>query len=165
MRDISRTLVDAARACLSTPFYHQGRVAGVGLDCIGLVIHAYKTIGMSIEDQLDYGREPDGKKLQEALLQHGFKRVEEILPGDVLLFRINSEPQHVGMATCEHLMVHAYMPMGRVIESGLGETWLRRMVGIYRLPEEQFPVPPLADEILASDVVASEQNAHKKRNI
>ncbi|NDE91514.1 MAG: peptidase P60 [Alphaproteobacteria bacterium] len=132
MSDISQRLVDAARACLGTPFYHQGRVAGIGLDCIGLVIHALGYVGMSIEDQQDYGREPDGEKLHAALLAHGLVRAESIKPGDVLLFRFNGQPQHVGLATAHDRMVHAYAPIGRVVETGLGETWLRRMVGIYR---------------------------------
>lgn len=134
MNDISQRVVDAARACLGTPFYHQGRVAGIGLDCIGLVIHAIKQAGIDVEDQCDYGRQPEGEKLLGALLQHGFNEVDDILPGDVLLFRFAGAPQHVGLAVSSLAMVHSYAPIGRVVETGLGETWLRRVVGIYRHP-------------------------------
>ncbi len=134
MNEYQTSLVNTARACIGTPFYHQGRVAGIGLDCIGLVIHAVKRVGIMVEDQQDYGREPEGKKLHAALVAHGFEQVEAVTAGDVLLFRFNGEPQHVGLAVSQDVMVHAYAPIGRVVETGLGETWQRRMVGIYRHP-------------------------------
>ncbi len=33
--------IAAARTCLGTPFHHQGRAPGVGLDCIGLDHHSF----------------------------------------------------------------------------------------------------------------------------
>ncbi|MBY0428739.1 MAG: C40 family peptidase [Alphaproteobacteria bacterium] len=132
MNEASQVLVDSARACLGTPFYHQGRVAGIGLDCIGLVIHAVKQIGITVFDEQNYGREPQGDKLHAALLNHEFHLVEDIAAGDVLLFRFNGEPQHVGLAVTTNAMVHSYAPIGRVVETGLGETWTRRIAGIYR---------------------------------
>ncbi len=135
MNDVSQRVVDAARACLGTPFYHQGRVAGIGLDCIGLVIHAVKQVGVVVEDQPDYGREPQGQKLHAALMNHGFEIADDIIAGDILLFRFNGEPQHVGLAVSPDAMVHSYAPIGRVVETGLGETWQRRISGIYRLPQ------------------------------
>lgn len=129
---IATQLAAAARACLGTPFHHQGRAAGMGLDCIGLVIHAMKSVGLHVDDCTDYGRQPEGGKLEEALLRHGYRQVDKWRAGDVLLFRFNGQPQHVGIAVSENAMVHAYAPIGRVVESGLGETWQRRICGIYR---------------------------------
>jgi NlpC/P60 family putative phage cell wall peptidase len=125
-------VVQAARACIGTPFHHQGRVSGIGLDCIGLVVHALKCAGLHIEDSTDYGRQPEGKRLEAALRAHGYTRVEDIQAGDILLFRIKREPQHVALAISSDTMVHAYAPAGRVVESGLGETWHRRLVSVFR---------------------------------
>lgn len=128
------TVIAAARASLGTPFHHQGRASGIGLDCIGLVAHAYQSAGFDIADCLDYGREPEGGRLQAALLAHGFVRAENICEGDVLLFRFHGEPQHAAIALAPSLMIHAYAPVGKVVEAGMGETWLRRLVAIYRHP-------------------------------
>jgi cell wall-associated NlpC family hydrolase len=128
----NQLMADAARACLGTPFHHQGRVAGMGLDCIGLIIHAMQVAGYEVADCTDYGRQPEGEKLHDALIAHGFKTVKKIQAGDVLLFRFNGMPQHVGIALSQSSMVHAYLPIGRVVEAGLGETWLRRISNIYR---------------------------------
>ncbi len=134
MNDISQRVVDAARTCIGTPFYHQGRVAGMGLDCIGLVIHAIRQAGITVTDCLDYGRQPQGEKLHDALIAHEFEMVEGILPGDVVLFRFQGQPQHVGLAVSSVAMVHSYAPIGKVVEARLGETWQRRIAGIYRHP-------------------------------
>jgi cell wall-associated NlpC family hydrolase len=134
MNKRSLALALSAKGCLGTPFYHQGRVAGVGLDCIGLVIHALQSTGMMIADQQEYGREPEGKKLHTALIAHGFEPVTDIHCGDIILFRFNGQPQHVGLAISARTMVHSYAPIGRVVETSLGETWLRRIAGIYRHP-------------------------------
>ena len=45
MIDHNKNMIAAARACLGTPFHHQGRMPGVGLDCIGLVIVALARCG------------------------------------------------------------------------------------------------------------------------
>ena len=34
----SADIIAIARACLGTPFRHQGRIPGVALDCAGLVV-------------------------------------------------------------------------------------------------------------------------------
>ena len=38
-------IVNAARECVGTPFRHQGRVLGVGLDCAGLVLMPFSAVG------------------------------------------------------------------------------------------------------------------------
>lgn len=130
-------MVAAAHACLGTPFHHQGRAGNVGLDCIGLVIHAMRAAGYAVNDDISYARSPKAGQLEEALRAHGFQKIgaEDAEAGDVLLFRMARQPQHVGLLTSLSQFVHAYAPVGRVVESGLGETWLRRVAGIYQLPD------------------------------
>ena len=38
-------MIAAARACIGTPFHHQGRRPGAGLDCIGLIVIALRAAG------------------------------------------------------------------------------------------------------------------------
>jgi cell wall-associated NlpC family hydrolase len=44
---IAHNMVLAARECLGTPFQHQGRVPGVGLDCVGVAIYAAREVGLN----------------------------------------------------------------------------------------------------------------------
>jgi cell wall-associated NlpC family hydrolase len=133
---LQENMITAARGCLGTPFHHQGRNAKTGLDCIGLIAHAAKAAGLEVQDRTDYARQPQGKELYLALQAHGFVPVQEIAAGDVLVFRFNRAPQHVALATARDRMIHAYAPMGKVVETGLGMSWLRRLAAVYRLGEE-----------------------------
>ena len=126
------TAIAAARACLGTPFHHQGRMPGVGLDCIGLVIVALRAVNIPIRDQTNYGRRPDGKSLVTALDAHGATRTDSIQTGDVLLFRYDRQPQHVALATGPDSMIHSFAPAGEVVETLIGDYWKRRLTGVYR---------------------------------
>jgi NlpC/P60 family putative phage cell wall peptidase len=131
MNDSERMIV-AARACLGTPFHHQGRASGIGLDCIGLVIIALTAAGIPVRDHTDYGCRPDGKSLVAALIDHGAESVDDIQAGDVLLFRYDQQPQHAALATGSDMMIHSFAPAGKVIETSIGDYWKRRLTGIYR---------------------------------
>lgn len=132
MSDKSEIMIAAARTCSGTPFHHQGRSIGIGLDCIGLVVVALRAAGITVHDRSDYGRRPDGKSLRAALQEHGAQSVEEIKAGDILLFRYDGQPQHVALATGSDMMIHSFAPAGKVVETSIGDYWKRRLTGIYR---------------------------------
>ena len=134
-------MIEAARACLDTPFHHQGRQRGAGLDCIGLVIVALNAAGMTVRDRTDYGRRPDGAGLIAALEAHGATRIENFEAGDILVFRYDRQPQHVALATSATTMIHSFAPAGKVVETNLGPYWHRRLTAAYRFPAEAFLQP------------------------
>ncbi len=138
MQDKNRmpeAVIAAARACLGTPFHHQGRLPGVGLDCIGLVIVAARAAGLEVNDRADYAPRPDGAALVAAIEAHGARRVEAIRAGDILVFRYGALPQHVALATSATTMIHAFAPARRVVETALGDYWRRRLVAVYRVAD------------------------------
>jgi NlpC/P60 family putative phage cell wall peptidase len=132
MTDKHQCMIASARACLGTPFHHQGRSPGLGLDCIGLVVVALTSVGFSVRDRADYGRRPDGKSLIAALNEHGARRVEDIEAADVLVFRYDNQPQHVALASSAATMIHSFAPAGKVVETPIGDYWKRRLTAIYR---------------------------------
>lgn len=135
MFEKSEELVAAARACIGTPFRHQGRLPGVGLDCAGLGIVVAKSVGIEIKDFKGYPRTPfDGmlKKMfdeQDSLTQID---VNDIEPGDVLLLRITAAPQHVAIYVGGGYMVHAYQTIGKVAEQRIDADWRKKIVAAYR---------------------------------
>lgn len=124
-------IVAQARTWLGTPWHHQGRLKGVGVDCIGLVIEVLKELGIQTEDTTDYSRFPDGKSLQEAMARH-FVEADKPQPGDILLMRVTKMPQHVGFVT-DKGVIHSYYGAG-VVETGLGKNWKERVVAAYSVP-------------------------------
>lgn len=125
------TLIEAARTFLGVPFRHQGRDI-LGIDCAGLVIASYRLCGTMLPDVKGYGREPWKDGLRAAVeLGLGQPIQAERQPGDVLLFRVRREPQHVAIVT-DRGMIHAYADVGRVVETSLDTRWIDRIVGHYR---------------------------------
>lgn len=128
-------MVRTARACLGTPFHHQGRQPGVGLDCAGLLVVICQSVGLEVLDLPAYGRYPHGGELEAAVAAQPFLRkvvAGERAAGDVLLMRFTDAPQHLGLWTGDTL-IHAYESVGRVVEHRLDGRWGRRVVGTYRV--------------------------------
>ena len=130
--------IEAARFCIGTPFHHQGRMAGMGLDCIGLVIHALAAVGVNVQDNTQYGRQPDAQALHDALLAHGFVRCADcydeqaVQAGDIALFRFHGAAEHVGILSSKDSIIHAFAPARKVVETEMGTTWQTRCLGLYR---------------------------------
>lgn len=127
-------ILSAARACLDTPFRHQGRIPGVGLDCAGLIVAVAQAIGADYQDQPGYGRSPSNGLLQQALNDQAcLDRVAlaDRQPGDVLLMRFATEPQHLAIFAGETI-IHSYLHVMKVCEHRLSSVWLARIVAVYR---------------------------------
>lgn len=128
-------VIAAARACIGTPFRHQGRLPGVGLDCAGLGIVAAKAAGIEIKDFAGYPRTPfDGMLKKMFDEQNGLQKIgiNDAAPGDVLLMRISSAPQHVAILSHNGFMIHAYQGVGKAVEQRIDDVWRSRIVAVYR---------------------------------
>lgn len=125
-------IVAAARACLDTPFVHQGRIPGVALDCAGLVVAVAEAVGAEYVDHAGYGRNPANGLLESVLDAQPFlERVFDRKPGDVLLMRFAGEPQHLAIFTGQNI-IHSYESVGKVCEHRLADVWAARIVRTYR---------------------------------
>lgn len=126
-----------ARSYLKTPFRHQGRVPGHALDCAGLVISVAKELGVEHFDVAGYGPYPSGKALEANLdSQPCLQRIPiaERQPGDILLMRFSSDPQHLAIDAGENV-IHSYELVGAAVEHRLSSSWRARIVRVYRFRE------------------------------
>lgn len=131
-------ILAAARACVGTPFRHQGRLPGIGLDCAGVVIEVARAVGASPIDVSGYGRVPVNGQLEAALdAQPDLERVDrdDRQPGDILLMRFAGEPQHLAVLTGAGTIIHSYEAPGRCCEHDLTAAWAARIVRVYRFRE------------------------------
>ncbi len=131
--------IEAARGYMGTRFHHQGRVKGVGVDCVGLVVCALREVlTREIPDVIGYSIRPDGIKLKQILDQH-LKPVKfaVLQPGDIILFKIKGVvPQHVAIVSSikPAYIVHAYSVARKVTEHILDDTWKSKIIQCYRVP-------------------------------
>lgn len=130
--------IASARLQVGTPFVHQGRVPGVGLDCVGLTVHAASRAGFALVDQTGYGRSPANGMLEMALdYQDSLERVYgELEPGDILLMRFHREPQHLAIYTERDTIIHGYEGVTIVCEHRMSSDWVKRIVRVYRFKEQ-----------------------------
>lgn len=147
-----------ATSWIGTPFTHQGRMKGVGVDCIGLIVGVCKELDLKsdVRDQTNgrvlslhefdtpnYSRLPNRQALKENL-----ERFCEPIPmenlnvGDIILFRMEHWPQHVGIVTektAEDLFfVHATEPVKKVTLCRYDARWKKLTVGTFQFHKSAF---------------------------
>ena len=130
-------IVEAARETLGTPFRHQGRLLGEGLDCAGMVVYAARRAGYDVFDIEGYGPNPANGQLEDALdMQTCLYQVPVPMreSGDLLLLRFLGEPQHLAICAGS-TMIHAYLPSGKCCEHDIDTKWAIRIVRVYRFTE------------------------------
>jgi cell wall-associated NlpC family hydrolase len=121
-------IVAEARKYLGTRWLHQGRASN-GMDCLGLCLCVAHNLKLSDFESTDYGRIPLGDKMRAVMDEH-MDRVVLYQPGDVLLMRFETDPQHLAIVT-DYGMIHAYAQARKVVEHVLSDTWKSRIVAAY----------------------------------
>lgn len=141
-----RDIAAQARQFIGTPWKHQARCRGVGVDCIGLLVLTARACDVPIRDCVEYGPNPNPRRLI-AQLAAQFQRVsgadpmslapddralEYVAPGRVLVFAIARAdvPQHVGIAS-EIGVVHTYRDAGHVAEHALDSEWQSHLHSVW----------------------------------
>jgi cell wall-associated NlpC family hydrolase len=128
--------INTARGFLGTPFHHQGRLPGVGLDCAGLVVCAARAHDYEVADVQGYASTPSQGLFIKALLEHCDPIAQtDVLPGDLMMFAFKSEPQHIAIVSGINpvTLLHAYAAVRKTVEHDLDATWQTRLSACYRL--------------------------------
>lgn len=141
-------IVAEARRWIGTPYRPQARLRGAGVDCGGLIGGVAAAVGIVTADWWDrefdplhggYGSQPEGQRLRAIcdsyLVPIG---LSEAAPGDVVLMRFDSDPQHLGIvADYAHgglSVIHAMSRVRAVREHRLAPAWAARVVAAYAYP-------------------------------
>jgi cell wall-associated NlpC family hydrolase len=134
IKPLAKDIIDSAVSYLGTPFRHQGRFPGNGLDCVGVIVCSAKAAGLEPDDVTHYPSEPDGVRLLSELSRRLVEVKDEWRPADVLLMRYYRDPRHLALWTGEHI-VHADNVTKRVIMHGIDNRHIRQIVSAWRFPE------------------------------
>jgi hypothetical protein len=119
------TIKTTARKYIGTPFHKQGRIIGVGVDCIGLIICIANDLNISsktgdlinLYDKYIYNVEkPNGILLISTLNKHLIEKDGEPSDGDIIAFIRKDMHVHVGIVTEKERFIHSCMIRGAVIE-------------------------------------------------
>ncbi len=135
-------IVHEARTWLGTRWQHQGRVKQNdhfqgGVDCAGLIIEVGNALSLFPQKLMlqHYSRLPHQDVLLSLCNEHLIpKYVTQALPGDILVFRIKTMPQHLALLTSHQAIIHAYVQAKRVVENSFNQEWQQKCVAVYQYP-------------------------------
>lgn len=127
----------AARKWVKTPWQHNQKCLGHGVDCVRFIEAVFKDdLGYQFDNISKYARLPD----DDAILKYlqGLHCVKEIpltaiQPGDLLLFRIGKIPAHLGISNGQGI-IHADSHHGVIEVNNLGR-WQQRLIANFRVIE------------------------------
>ncbi len=123
----------AALAMVGTPFHAQGRLPGVGLDCIGVVVCLARHFNLPHTDVAAYPLRPNGMLMP--LLDAQLVRVHrEPQEGDVLLMSFAGEPHHVAVMVGGGRIVHAYATVRKCVVQSYTDHWRAKVRAVYQFP-------------------------------
>ena len=129
--DAGAAIVAAVRACVGTRFRAQGRVPGLGLDCVGVVLVAAAASGMGRVVAPAYALGGDhADRIETFLAAAGCTAVPQPMDGDILVVVPAPGQRHLAVVTPGGV-VHAHAGIGRVVEGPIDGEWT--IIGAWRL--------------------------------
>lgn len=135
-------IVAAARGWLNTPFHHQGRVKGVGVDCLQLLVAVYQEAGLLPADvdpgnyARDWHMHHDEERYLFGVGQYA-KPTETPRPGDVALFKFGRCVSHAAIVIDWPMVIHAYFGQGVVEADAVNGAELSgRLHGFFTVVED-----------------------------
>ena len=138
-------IITEARSWIGTPYQHQARLKGVGVDCAMMIADICLTLNLITKEQLKmippypatWHVTDDKPILTDLMKEFGCKQINryDYQPGDVLVFKVGRVPSHLAILTDQNTMIHAQGgTINKVTECSFSASWVKRMVEVYRLP-------------------------------
>jgi len=126
-----------AHTWLGTPYHHQGRIKGVGVDCATILCEVYEKIGaIPFVDPTPYPPDwhlhRDGERYMGWLHQYA-KETDKPQPGDIALWKFGRCFSHAGIIISDQQIIHSYLGIGVVIESTSASIFTNRPVKYFTL--------------------------------
>lgn len=140
------TVILEARTWLDTPYRHQHRAKGIGVDCIGLIWGVGEAAGVLnvSRDQakpfLGYTRLPNPRRMREALEAFFVPAPDDVEPGDFCWLAWDAEralPQHLAILAewrGQPTLIHADSVQGKCVEHGFAMEWPGLVKSWWRYP-------------------------------
>lgn len=136
-------IIAEARTWIGTPYHHQASLKGVGCDCIGLVRGIFRELyGFNPAENINYSADWGDSNGNEDIIAAGFKymepvALEDMQPGDMVAVRWakGRVAKHVMILTENGKAIHSYNN-SPTTEIHLNDWWRRRIVYVFRFPQE-----------------------------
>lgn len=133
-------VVQEALTWLGTPYHHQGRIKGAGVDCAMILIEIYHQCGLIPNiDPRPYPPDWHFHRSEERYLgwvnQYAFE-VETPKPGDIAVFQFGRCVSHAAVVIDYPTILHSYIGEGCVLGDANKGHMQGRLRGFYSLFKE-----------------------------
>ncbi len=124
-------VVTEARSWLRTPYHHEARLKGVGVDCAQLLIGVFSAPGVGLIEPLavphyphDWHLHRAAERYMQIILEHACEIEGPPLPGDVVLWRFGRCYSHGAVVIEWPMVIHAYLHRTCSLEDAEAAKWL-----------------------------------------
>lgn len=125
-------IIAEARTWIGTPFKHQGRLKGVGVDCVGVIVGVAKSLNILDYNPTNYSRLPNmqvmGDALNKLLIEIDIKDAKI---GDIYWMKFRESAQHLAFKT-DIGILHATSQAKKCIETSLNDSLEKTIYKVYR---------------------------------
>jgi cell wall-associated NlpC family hydrolase len=135
--------VKISKEWIEAPYVHQAEQR-FGCDCTGLFTGVLKEMGYdpscfdlpdrpvnALSDQLLW-------QVEKACLKLDTNFQDSVI-GSILLFKVGDHVQHIAVKSGEGLIIHCDRFVGKVVEVGISDGLLKRLIGIYQINWQKLP--------------------------
>ena len=132
-------VIHEAMSWLGTPYHHEARVKGAGVDCGQFPAAVYEACGLI--PAVEIGPYPPdwhmhrGDERYLGYVETHFEKTESPQPGDLALFRFGRAISHSGIVIEWPIIIHAYITARAVVldDAIANKDLEKRLVGFWRL--------------------------------
>lgn len=134
--ELRAQIADIAVSWLKTPWHHEARLKGAGVDCAQFLLAVYSEAGLIASYKpehysADWFLHRDDPLFLAEIAKHCVQ-VPEGAIGDIAMFKFGRHPAHGAIVLGNNLVIHAYKPEGQVTISELiGSPLQERLAGFY----------------------------------
>lgn len=140
MNEIREEIIKVARSIVGTPYVHQGRVKGVGVDCVGTILIVARELNLTDFEISGYGRRSEGVEMFAEFKQQCGNPVDNPLPGDILMFA-EKDWRHCGILSSKdevNTIIHTHRAVKKCVEHCLDNYWQTMIFAAFRFPNVLF---------------------------
>jgi cell wall-associated NlpC family hydrolase len=128
-QDERQRVIEIARTYLRTPYHPEGRLKGVGVDCLTLLVNTYEEAKLIDQVKVphyppDFMQHRSEEKYLNGLLDYS-KEVEAPQPGDIALWKFGRCFSHAAIVIEWPKIIHAQVKVGVVEDNVENAKWLK----------------------------------------